>query len=136
MAIFITQNSKVETPRGPVCVSAGALPRARAPLGVPIFWPFEAAGRFRMEAVKSKKTFTISEDQLNKLNWHLADLGALIGCLTVATEGAQELGIDFDLEHYVAMVEDHFNNLVGDFNQTVGQSINAQRMRYRSEKLK
>lgn len=81
-----------------------------------------------MEAVKAKGTFSLTQDQVNKLNWHLAELGALLGCLCVATVDIRELGPDFDLEHYVARVQEKFNNFVGDFNEAMGQTIKAQRL--------
>jgi hypothetical protein len=77
--------------------------------------------------METEKTFTLNKDQVNRLNWHLADVGAMIGCLCGAATNIKELGVDFNLEHYVGMVEERFGDFLGEFNEATGQTIEAQK---------
>jgi hypothetical protein len=76
--------------------------------------------------MEPEKTFTLNKNQVDRLNWQLADVGAMVGCLCVAVMRIKDFGVDFDLEHYVAMVEERFGDLQGEFNEALGQTVKAQ----------
>jgi NTP pyrophosphatase (non-canonical NTP hydrolase) len=73
--------------------------------------------------MSAEKTFTLTLDQVDKINEHLGDVGAMIGCLCAAGGRASE----FDVNTYGELLEEKFSDLVGEFNEATGQTIEAQK---------
>lgn len=70
-----------------------------------------------------ERTYTLTMDQVDKINEHLGDVEAMLGCLIAGGGRASE----FDLGIYAELLEEKFNDLIGDFNEATGQTIEAQR---------
>jgi NTP pyrophosphatase (non-canonical NTP hydrolase) len=73
--------------------------------------------------MSAEKTYTLTMDQVDKINEHLGDVGAMIGCLCAGGGRASE----FDLGTYAELLAENFEDLVGEFNEATGQTIEAQR---------
>jgi len=70
-----------------------------------------------------EKTYTLTMDQVDRINEHLGDVGAMLGCLTAGGGRASE----FDLGTYAELLEEKFLDLVGDFNEATEQTVDAQK---------